>query len=111
MEAFRELGLYGERRRTDENVGISEIFPSAHEVLIRSYRPEGDTRRYSIGVYLTTEPPAVIAVEQASNTLDGFITISMKIVSPEHELIISKIKEQTPYLSDVTPRGFQASGA
>jgi len=99
MEAFRELGLYGERRRGQPSVGIADIFSGVCQLLNRSYRPEGYSRQYSIEVYLTqTETLAVITVEQASNVLDGFTTISMKVVSPEPEKVIEKIKVNAPYL-------------
>lgn len=101
MEAFRELGLYGELRRTDERVGISDIFPGVYELLDRSYRSEGDLRQYSIEVYLTEiEPVTIITVEQASNVMDGFTTIRMKVVSPEPEQAVEKIKTKAPYFRD-----------
>ena len=101
MEAFRELGLYGERRRGQPSVDISDIFPGVYEILNRSYRPEGDSRQYSIEVYLTQmEPVAVITVEHTSNVMDGFTTMHMKVVSTEPEKVVEQIKIKAPYLEN-----------
>ena len=101
MVAFRELGLSGERRRDQLSVGIPDIFPGVYRILNRSYRPDGDSRQYSIEVYLTQmEPVAIITVEQASNVMDGFTAIRMKVVSQEPEKVVEQIQIKAPYLEN-----------
>lgn len=101
MKAFRELGLYGERRRGQLQVDIADVFPGIYQLREIEYEELGGLRRCSLGVYLTQlSPPAVITVEQASNTRDGFTSIRMKVVSPEPEKVVEQIKTKAPYFSD-----------
>lgn len=101
MKAFRELGLYGERRRNQPASAIADIFPGIYCIREVSYTSQNGFQQCSLGIYLTQiEPICIITLEQAINVSDGFTAIHMKVVSTEPEKVVEEIKIKAPYLQD-----------